>query len=60
LAKQIGDGPGNQRGPLQLDSHEPGDASSPQSPAAVSASKLIDLAQQQLGDVDDVLEGKAP
>ena len=60
LAKQIGDGPGNQRGPRQLDSNEPAVASNIQSPTVASASKLIDLAQQQLGEADDVLEGKSP
>ena len=47
-------------GRASWNSNEPAVASNIQSPTVASASKLIDLAQQRLGEADDVLEGKAP
>ncbi len=60
FAKLIGEGSSNPRGPVQPESDEPALASNSESSAAASASATIALAQQSLGQADDVLGRKAP
>jgi chemotaxis protein MotC len=60
LAKLIGSGQGNPRGPAALESNEPGVSPGGESSAAALASTLIDLAQQKVGQAGEVLERKVP
>jgi chemotaxis protein MotC len=60
LAKLIGDGPGNPQEPVKPELNEYGVSAKGESPATASASALIDLAQQKLGQTDVVLKRKAP
>jgi hypothetical protein len=60
LAKLIGEGSSNPRGPVRPESDEPAVASNSESSAAASASATIELVQQRLGQTDEVLGRKAP
>jgi chemotaxis protein MotC len=60
LAKLIGNGPSNPQAPVTPEPKEQGVSPTCEFPVTASASALIDLAQQKLGQTDEVLEGKAP
>ncbi|HUZ90381.1 MAG TPA: hypothetical protein VMU78_00530 [Methylocella sp.] len=60
MAKIIGNVSGNPQGPVALDQDEHRTSLTGDSPATASVSALIDLAQQKLGQTDEVLERKAP
>jgi chemotaxis protein MotC len=60
LAKLIGNGPSNPQAPVTPEPNEQAVSPTGEFPVTASASALIDLAQQKLGQTDEVLEGKAP
>ncbi|HUI20604.1 MAG TPA: hypothetical protein VLZ74_06115 [Methylocella sp.] len=60
LAKSIGSGPANSRGPAAPGPNEYTVSPSGEFSTASGASTLIDLVQQKLGQTDEVLERKLP